>query len=129
MRDPNNGRFVRGLVPWNKGKRGYMGANKTSFTAETVKRAKYYTPRTNSRRGDISATLPDELTPVKDGRTGKIYLHHRRTSYARAVLIQAGKTIPRGCVVWHKDGDPRNNDLNNLEIITRAELVKRNNKR
>lgn len=26
-----DGRFKKGMTPWNKGKKGYMGANKTSF--------------------------------------------------------------------------------------------------
>ena len=29
---PNNGRFQKGNIPANKGKKGFMGANKTSFT-------------------------------------------------------------------------------------------------
>ena len=27
----NDGKFKKGLIPWNKGKTGYMGANRTSF--------------------------------------------------------------------------------------------------
>ena len=120
------GQFIKGLVPWNKGKRGYMGANATSFTPETVKKPEYYTPRTVARRGDIMATL--EQTEIKkDGRTGKFYRYHKRTSYARAVMIKAGYIIPKGAIVYHKDQDPTNNSLDNLEIITRAELAKRNN--
>lgn len=35
----NEGRFKKGMTPWNKGKYGYIGANKTSFTKEN---ASYY---------------------------------------------------------------------------------------
>lgn len=127
MQETNSkGQFVKGLTPWNKGRRGYMGANKTSFTPETVKRAEYYTPRTYGKRQEITATLKNEFVAVKDARTGKIYRHHKRTSYARAVMIKAGYAIPKGAIVYHKDQDPTNNSLDNLEIITRAELAKRN---
>ena len=27
----NSGQFLKGVPPWNKGKKGYMGANRTSF--------------------------------------------------------------------------------------------------
>ena len=27
----NKGQFEKGLIPWNKGVKGYMGANRTSF--------------------------------------------------------------------------------------------------
>lgn len=37
--------------------------------------------------------------------------------------------LPKGYVIYHKDGDKHNDDINNLEAITRAELVKRNNKK
>jgi hypothetical protein len=43
-------------------------------------------------------------------------------------MIKAGYTIPKGAIVYHKDQDPTNNSLDNLEIITRAELAKRNQK-
>lgn len=33
---------------------------------------------------------------------------------------------PKGYVVHHKDGDKYNNRKNNLEVISRSELLKRN---
>lgn len=43
MKRNNKGQFVKGMKPWNKGLRGYMGANRTSFTAERAEqeRTKY----------------------------------------------------------------------------------------
>ena len=34
--------------------------------------------------------------------------------------------IPRGKIVWHKDGNPQNDDIENLELITRKEAMTRN---
>jgi hypothetical protein len=53
-------------------------------------------------------------------------MHRKRISYPKYVLEQNGIEVPKGCVVYHKDGDIYNNDLDNLEIITRAELLMRN---
>lgn len=36
--------------------------------------------------------------------------------------------LPKGYIIIHKDGDRYNDDLNNLEAITRAELLARNRK-
>lgn len=37
-----------------------------------------------------------------------------------------GINVPKGFVVYHKDGDNSNNDIGNLEVINRAELLRRN---
>lgn len=117
-----SGRFEKGRIPWNKGKRGYMGANRTSFTRTSLpKQTKIGSPKDSGRNGGIVCTI-DERTPQKDGRTGKIYMHHKRTTYARFVMGD----IPKGYIVYHKDGDYRNNNLDNLELITRGELLRRN---
>lgn len=34
--------------------------------------------------------------------------------------------LPKGHVIIHKDGDRYNDDINNLEAITRAEMMRRN---
>jgi hypothetical protein len=40
-----------------------------------------------------------------------------------------GIDVPKGFVVYHKDGDNSNNVIGNLEVISRAELIKRNKRR
>lgn len=37
--------------------------------------------------------------------------------------------IPKGYVIYHKNGDKYDDSVDNLEAITRAELLARNNKR
>ena len=116
-----------GFTPWNKGKRGYMGANRTSFTRETMPhQAEIGKPASYSDKHSGVVCAVEERVRVKDARTGKVYMHHRRTSYARYVLNQAGIEIPTNCVVYHKDGDFENNELSNLEVISRSELIRRN---
>ena len=34
--------------------------------------------------------------------------------------------VPKGYIVYHIDGNMYNNDLGNLEVISRGELIKRN---
>lgn len=122
----NKGCFEKGTTPWNKGTRGVMKKNRTSFTRDTLPcKAKIGKPNKGDRHSGVVCTV-EERTPAKDSRTGKYYMHHKRIPYARYVLNQAGIEVPRGCVVYHKDGDYENNELENLEVITRSELMKRN---
>lgn len=121
----NNGRFVKGLTPWNKGTRGVMKPNTGNFTKDTIVRSDYTTPRLQKRDGPV-ITLENEFVPVTDHRHGKTYMHHKRIPYAKYVLMQAGVTIPSGSIVYHKDGNKNNNKLSNLEVITRKELLMRN---
>lgn len=123
----SSGQFTKGQTPWNKGKTGYMGANETSFSRDKIL-DKYKDiegkPRYNGKDG-LYCTV-SERKPTKDSRKGKIYQHRKRIPYARYVLEQNGIEVPKGSVVYHKDGDIYNNELENLEVITRAELIKRN---
>ena len=122
INETNSGQFKKGSTPWNKGKKGYMGANKTSFTRDTIKQAEIGSPKQGN--GHL-VTATDERKPVVDKRSGKTYMHHKRESYPRWLLKQNGIEVPPGSVVWHIDGDYTNNDLDNLEVISRAESIKR----
>lgn len=119
--DPTTGRFVKGATAWNKGKYGFMGANKTSFTKADVKPAAIGVPKQG--HGHL-VTASDETRPTKS-YNGKIYNNHKRVSYPRWILKQQGIEVPDDCVVWHKDGDYTNNNLDNLEVITRREAALR----
>ncbi|MBO5857431.1 MAG: HNH endonuclease [Clostridia bacterium] len=129
----NKGQFKKGNIPWNKGKRGYMGANRTSFTSKRVEqeRTKYKlgeAQKPDKRDGWLSCRV-EERVAHKDSRTGKIYYHRKRISYCRNLLKSMGIDVPKGYVVYHKDGNISNNDIGNLEVISRAELIKRNKRR
>lgn len=125
------GQFVKGMIPWNKGKRGYMGANIHSFTSERVRkeRTKYKTGEAQKagKCGHFSCRT-EGLIERKDNNTGKIYLHHKRKSYCKYLMESLGYIIPKGYVVYHIDGNTENNNIENLKIISRAELLKLNRK-
>ena len=125
-RDPVTGRFLKGMKTWNKGLFGWQGANRTSFTKDSVRRADIGKVMQGK---DQLVCVSEEVRPTKS-RNGKVYMHHKRVSYAKWLMEkELGRKIdPREEVIYHIDGNAYNNDLSNLEVITRAELVKRNGK-
>lgn len=54
---------------------------------------------------------------------------NKRVRRPRYIYEQVYGEIPKGYVIWHIDGNKDNDHISNLEAITRAEMVKRNNKR
>jgi hypothetical protein len=106
----------KGNVPWNVGKRGYMGANVASF-----------------RNGN----LPWTWRPVGSERLTKDGLLQRKVADTRSksldwklvhVLVweAANGPVPAGHIVIFRDRDRRNFDPANLECVTRAENMRRN---
>lgn len=119
-----NGQFAKGNVPWNKGLFGYMGANKTSFTKESIEtKRKIGKPRT-TRDGCVCSSEEKKLVKKKNG---KAYYNQQVVSYSRWLIEkQLGRKLETNEVIYHIDGDKYNNELSNLEIISRKELLKRN---
>ncbi len=73
--------------------------------------------------------LGNEKVLKKDPRSDKKYMFRKKQSYARFVLENhLGRKLERNEVVYHLDGDVYNNEISNLEVITRAELIRRNSK-
>lgn len=118
-------KFEKGQIPWNKGKFGFMGANKTSFKKEDI-----------NERGKKSIGIPkighqNLVTTIEDriackSKNGKVYMHRKRIPYARYILQQNGIDVPKGFIVYHIDGNMFNNNIENLKVISRAELIKLN---
>lgn len=120
----NKGQFQKGMIPWNKGKYGYMSANRTSFTKEDLKAKRIIGKPRKDRDGMICCS--EEKVPVRS-YNGKVYMHQRRVSYSKWLMEQQlGRKLESNEIVYHIDGDKYNNELSNLEVITRAELLKRN---
>jgi hypothetical protein len=85
----------------------------------------FYKPRV---QGNGSRTAPMQVQTTLEEKTtilekGKITKRRKRTSYAR--YVYGLDRIPEGWVILHIDGDPLNNNIENLECISRAELMRR----
>lgn len=127
----HRGMFKKGFKPWNKGNKGVCskGCEKTWFTSEQLLEKAKKSIGVPRKTKDSMICLTEEKHLVLDRRNGKMYNHRKRIPYARYVLQKNGIDIPKGYIVYHKDGDMENNALCNLEIISRAELLKRNQRR
>lgn len=113
------GRFSKGLTPWNKGKKGYMGANATSFKKGNLPHN--HQPLWSERIGKdgyIEMSVP-ERNPYTGFPTR--YKHKHVWLWEQA----HGKK-PRGTVVIFRDGNIRNFDPDNLLLVSRAELLAMN---
>jgi len=113
----------KGNVPANKGKRQaeYM-------SAESIARAK----ATCFKKGDLPHNTKNDMDiSIRRDRRGIDY-KFIRVSLAEWVPLQryvwenAHGPIPKGMKVVFKDGNPLNCDLDNLEVLSCAELMKRN---
>lgn len=116
------GCFEKGSKPWNTGTKGLTKPNTGNF-----------------KKGQI----PVNLKPIGHERTGKrardgfIFIKiAEKNPYTGAptrykhkhvhVWEQANGPIPEGMVVAFRDGDQLNNDISNLMLISRAELLRLN---
>ena len=107
------GYFKKGSTPWNKGLKGYMGANKTSFKKGTI-------PPNQVPIGNESITKGGYIK-VKVGEPNKWKLKQRY------IYEQHYGEIPKDCNVIFADKNIRNFDINNLVLVSKAEMLILNN--
>ena len=107
------GYFKKGSTPWNKGLKGYMGANKTSFKKGTI-------PPNQVPIGTESITKGGYIK-VKVGEPNKWKLKQRY------IYEQHYGEIPKDCNVIFADKNIRNFDINNLVLVSKAEMLILNN--
>lgn len=115
---PNTGIFKKGSIPINKGTKGLMKANKTSFGPGNR-------PTQTKKIGSIS---------IRKDKNGNLYMHIKIAEPNRWQTLQAyiwehkyGK-IPKNYCVIFKDKNTLNTRLDNLMLVSRAELVRLNQK-
>lgn len=114
----SNGRFKKGDTPFNKDKKGFMGANKTSFKPGN-------TPQNIKKVGCISK---------RKDKNGYFYMRIKIAEPNEWQMLHAyiwekkhGK-IPKGFCVIFKDKNPDNMSSDNLMLVSRNELVRLNQK-
>lgn len=107
------GQFVKGLVTWNKGMKGFRPSPETEF-------------KIGQLVGDIH---PSWKGGVQTPKNDCAYLWdgaNKRKRRPKAVWEEHYGTLPEGMVIIHLDRDKFNDDISNLKAITRAELLKLN---
>lgn len=110
----NTGQFKKGHVSHNKGKKGvFFGSTRNQFK-------KGHQPHTTLNIGDEREDKYGHLW-VKIG-TGKTKYERWKPKHH----IVFGEPVPKGMILIFKDGNKRNFDKSNLELITKSENMKRN---
>lgn len=114
-------RFQKGQQPWNKGLKGIsQGGQASQF-----------------KPGNRSGIAPSRHKPIGFERLGKDGYLERKTNddmpfYKRwravhlLIWEEANGPLPSGCAVSFLDGNKQNLALENLQLVTRAELMERN---
>lgn len=111
----SDGKYKKGRKPWNKGKKGFMGPNKTSFK-------KGHKPHNWVPIGSERITK-DGYTEIKI-QEGKLQKNWR----GKHILVweAVNGPLPKGHAIIFGDGNNRNFDLDNLILVSRAQLLKLN---
>lgn len=114
------GHFPKGHTPWNTGTKGLTSANKTSFKKGNAppNRKPLGTERTDSKDGFILMKVAEP-----DPHTGFPTRYKHKHVH---LWEQAHGPVPEGMVVAFIDGDKTRCELENLMLISRAELLNLN---
>ena len=119
MANPNHpgrkAQFSPGHAAWNKGVTGYMTGNATSFK----KGAQPHTWRPIGTTRTVDGYMQRKVTDTHNTIRDYVPVHH-------LVWRLHGRSISKGQALVFRDGNKSNPDINNLELITRAELMRRN---
>ena len=109
LKTGNTGQFKKYKEPWNKGLKGYIGANKTSFKKGNIPPS--YKPVGSER------VTRDGYTEVKIKDPNKWELKHRH------IYKKHYGEIPSGYNVIFADKNISNFDIDNLILVSKAEML------
>lgn len=107
------GYFKKGSIPWNKGKKGYIGANRTSF--------KKGDKPANWRPVGSERVDKEGYTLIKISNEGGMW---KRWALKHRVIWEEHykMKIPKRSVIIFADGDRSNLSIENLICVSRNEL-------
>jgi hypothetical protein len=114
---PKSGRRMPGNTPWNKGMKGLdCGGKEGRFGVRTSAGSPASRPIGSERVSQ--GYLFRKVDNTSDENRNWVPVHH-------LVWREAGRDIPPGHVLLFKDGNRRNFDLDNLELLSRGEQIHR----
>lgn len=116
-------RYAKGHIPANKGKK--MSNEHFEKCKNTMFKKGHLPKNTKEKNGEITTRYDNK------NRSGRQYKFIRISIgkwelFHRYVWEQKHGNIPKGYCLWFKDGNSLNCELENLELITRAENCSRN---
>lgn len=104
-------RYKKGQDAWNKNVKGYMSANVTSFKKGNL-------PHNTKNEGDTRLD--------KEGYVLVKVAHRKWIRKHRLIWEEANGPIPKGFYLRIKDRNKENYSLDNMELVTMAENMRRN---
>ena len=104
------GQFKKGHSTWNKNIKGI-----------------HLSPTSEFKKGEnVQEDHPSWKGGIQHNKNDCTYINTGVNSRIRRPRQVMGK-IPKGYIVYHLDGNKNNDSIENLEAISRAELLRRNN--
>ncbi len=121
LHSTNKGCFPKGHIPHNKGKKleEYVSPEKI----EKLKKTQF---KPGQKAGSKNNTWKGGVQSPKNDCTYLYQGINKRKRRPRIIWEEHYGKIPDGYVIYHIDGNRYNDDISNLECISRKELVKRN---
>lgn len=111
--------FKKGHATWNAGMKGWQAGGKAKETQFKRGHKPHGWHPIGFERVSKDGYLQRKLTDTGVTRRDFVAVHH-------IVWREAGREIPSGHALIFKDGNKRNFDFSNLELVSRAELMRRN---
>ena len=109
LKTGRTGHFKKGFTPWNKGLKGFMGPNKTSFKSGICP--------INHREVGSERITRDGYIEIKIAEPNKWDLKHR------VIYEKHHGPIENGDAIIFLDGNKLNTDINNLKAVSRHQLL------
>jgi hypothetical protein len=116
LKSGRTGHFSKGSEPWNKGKKGYMGPNRTSFKkGNRPHNTRYLGHERVSKDGYVEVSVAETNKHTGFSRRHKLKHVH--------LWEQHHGPVPAGHDVAFKNGDRADIRLENLMLMSRTELL------
>jgi len=123
VKNGNAGRFTKEHTPWNAGRKGWDAGGRSA--------------ETRFRPGSINGAAEERLQPLGTERLTKDGIWQRKIrmdgppqrrwrGIHTLLWEEHNGPVPEGCIVVFRDGDRNNITIENLELISRAENMRRN---